>query len=288
MKAAPDEYGFYSNVNPDVPHPRWSQASERRIGEAGTAADAAVQRLRGAGGEPVRGDGPEGQLLMRRVKWLQVLVHAAALIPLAWLVLDAALGRLSVNPIQDIEQRTGKYALVLLVLSLWCTPANILTGWAPVVRWRRPLGLYAFGYAALHFLTFVGLDYGFNLRFLWADVAGKRYIFVGLAALLILIPAGRDVDKGLAEAAGKGWRALHRWVYLAGGLVDRALRVGGEGRYPGAADLGRGGGGGPVGPAAGGAGGARRTAGEAASGVRPQAGAKGDCAGRRKPRLLSH
>jgi sulfoxide reductase catalytic subunit YedY len=33
MAAASDEYGFYANVNPDVPHPRWSQASERRIGE---------------------------------------------------------------------------------------------------------------------------------------------------------------------------------------------------------------------------------------------------------------
>ena len=34
-KAARNEYGFYSNVNPDVPHPRWSQATERRIGEGG-------------------------------------------------------------------------------------------------------------------------------------------------------------------------------------------------------------------------------------------------------------
>jgi sulfoxide reductase catalytic subunit YedY len=35
MAAAPNEYGFYANVNPDVPHPRWSQATERRIGELG-------------------------------------------------------------------------------------------------------------------------------------------------------------------------------------------------------------------------------------------------------------
>jgi len=35
MAMAPEEYGFYANVNPDVPHPRWSQASERRIGELG-------------------------------------------------------------------------------------------------------------------------------------------------------------------------------------------------------------------------------------------------------------
>lgn len=156
---------------------------------------------------------------MRKVTLWQVAVHVAALIPLAWLLFDAATGHLSVNPIQDIEQRTGKYALILLVLSLWVTPANILTGWSPVTRWRRPLGLYAFGYAALHFLTFAGLDYGFNLRFLWADVAGKRYIFVGLAALLILVPLALTSTRGWQRRLGKAWRKLHRWVYLAGALV---------------------------------------------------------------------
>ena len=156
---------------------------------------------------------------MRKINRWQLLVHVAALIPLAWLLFDAAAGRLSVNPIQDIEQRTGKIALVLLVLSLWCTPANILTGWSPVTRWRRPLGLYTFGYAALHFLTFIGLDYAFNLSFIWADVAGKRYIFVGLAALLILIPLALTSTAGWQKRLGKTWRKLHRWVYLAGGLV---------------------------------------------------------------------
>lgn len=155
----------------------------------------------------------------RRFNLLQLLVHVAALIPLAWLIFDAATGRLSVNPIQDIEQRTGKYALILLTASLWCSPVNIITGWAAVTRWRRPLGLYAFGYAALHFLTFIGLDYGFNLRFLWADVAGKRYIFVGLTALLILIPLALTSTRGWQRRLGKAWRKLHRWVYLAGGLV---------------------------------------------------------------------
>jgi methionine sulfoxide reductase heme-binding subunit len=156
---------------------------------------------------------------MRKAHLWQVLVHVAALIPLAWLIFDAVTGRLSANPIQDVEQRTGKYALVLLVLSLWCTPAYILTGWSAVTRWRRPLGLYAFGYAAVHFLTFVGLDYAFNFRFLWADVAGKRYIFVGLAALLILIPLAVTSTKGWQRRLGRAWRKLHRWVYVAGGLV---------------------------------------------------------------------
>jgi sulfoxide reductase heme-binding subunit YedZ len=87
------------------------------------------------------------------------------------------------------------------------------------LRWRRPLGLYAFGYAALHFTAFVGLDYGFNLGFIWADIANKRFIFVGLAALLILIPLALTSTSGWQKRLGKAWRKLHRWVYLAGALV---------------------------------------------------------------------
>ncbi len=156
---------------------------------------------------------------MRKVTVPQAVVHAAALIPMAWLLLDAATGGLTVNPIQDIEQRTGKAALVLLVLSLSCTPLSTITGWAPPVRWRRPLGLYAFGYAAVHFLTFIVLDYGLNLGLLWADVAGKRYILVGLAALLILIPLALTSTRGWQRRLGKAWRKVHRLVYVAGGLV---------------------------------------------------------------------
>ncbi|MGQ9489895.1 MAG: sulfite oxidase heme-binding subunit YedZ [Anaerolineae bacterium] len=149
----------------------------------------------------------------------QLLVHCAALAPLAWLVTDALTGNLGANPIQAIEQRTGRYALYLLVASLACTPIQIVTGWVPVIRWRRPLGVYAFGYAALHFVTFIGLDYGFNLVYLWADVGNKRYIFVGAAAFLILLALAVTSTKGWQKRLGKRWQRLHRWVYLAGGLV---------------------------------------------------------------------
>ncbi len=149
----------------------------------------------------------------------QLLVHLAALLPLAWLVIDAAVGNLSVNPIQDITQRTGRYALILLASSLSCTPVRILTGWAGVVRWRRPLGLYAFLYAVLHFATFIGLDYRFNLAYIWADVNNKRYIFVGAAALSILLALALTSTARWQRRLGKAWQRLHRWVYLAGGLA---------------------------------------------------------------------
>jgi sulfoxide reductase heme-binding subunit YedZ len=148
-----------------------------------------------------------------------MLVLAAGLIPLAWLAFDALRGNLTANPIQAIEQRTGRYALYLLVASLACTPLYIVTGWSVPLRWRRPLGLYAFMYAALHFLTFLGLDYGFDLGLIWADVAGKRFIFVGAAAFIILLLLALTSTKGWQRRLKKAWTRLHRWVYAAGGLV---------------------------------------------------------------------
>jgi sulfoxide reductase heme-binding subunit YedZ len=143
----------------------------------------------------------------------------AALAPLVWLIFNALAGNLTANPIQAIEQRTGRYALYLLVASLACTPLYIVTGWSVPLRWRRPLGLYAFMYALIHFLTFLGLDYGFDLGLIWADVAGKRYIIVGAAAFIILLLLALTSTKASQRRLKKTWVRLHRWVYAAGGLA---------------------------------------------------------------------
>jgi sulfoxide reductase heme-binding subunit YedZ len=149
----------------------------------------------------------------------QGLVHIVALAPAALLLLDAATGNLSANPIQEVTQRLGRAAFVLLVASLSCTPLVIVTGWRAISRWRRPLGVYAFLYALAHFVFFIGVDYGFNLRFILDDLGNKRYIVVGLSALLILLPLAVTSTKGWQARLGKRWQKLHRWVYLAGVLV---------------------------------------------------------------------
>ncbi|MFC2034637.1 sulfite oxidase heme-binding subunit YedZ [Chloroflexota bacterium] len=153
---------------------------------------------------------------MRRLKahWLQVLVYIAALLPLAVLAWDFAQGRLTANPIQEITLRTGTYSLVLLVLSLACTPINIVFGFKPVLQLRRPLGLYGFMYASLHFLNIIGMDYGFNFRLLREDVFGKGYIWVGFVALLVLLPVAITSTKGWVKRLGKNWKRLHWLVYL--------------------------------------------------------------------------
>ncbi len=154
-----------------------------------------------------------------RIDWLRAFTHAAALTPLALLVWDYTQDQLSVNPIQDITFRTGRTALALLVLSLACTPANTLFGFKRALTVRRALGLYAFLYAGLHFLTFIGLDYGFDLSLIGATIAEKRYVLVGFAAFLLLLPLALTSTKGWMKRLGKRWKLLHRSVYLAGLLA---------------------------------------------------------------------
>ncbi len=158
---------------------------------------------------------------MSRLKFtpFQLAVHAAALAPLALLLVAWLTDNLTVNPIQEATFRTGKTAMVLLVASLACTPANTVFGFRPALKVRRALGLYAFLYAAIHLAIFMGLDYGFDLRLVALELAEKRYILVGAAALLILLPLAVTSTKGWQRRLGKAWKTLHRWVYLAGVLV---------------------------------------------------------------------
>ena len=155
----------------------------------------------------------------RRDPLLQAAVHVGALVPLALLIWDGLHNDLTVNPIQAITARTGKAALVLLVLSLACTPANTIFGFRRALRWRRPLGMYAFLYVSLHFLNFSVLDYGLDMGLLRQAIFGKRYALAGLAAGLLLAPLAVTATRGWMRRLGKNWKRLHRLVYPAAVLA---------------------------------------------------------------------
>jgi sulfoxide reductase heme-binding subunit YedZ len=155
----------------------------------------------------------------RRVPWLQVATHVGALTPLAVLVYLFWQDQLGPVPIAAVIRRTGRYALVLLILSLVPTVVRTLTGYGELLQVRRWLGLYAFLYAALHFLAFAGLDYQFNFALIIQAIwEGRREIF-GAAALIILGLLALTSIRGLMVRLGKAWKRLHRLVYLAGALV---------------------------------------------------------------------
>lgn len=159
-----------------------------------------------------------------RARWRAVdggrwLVHVGALLPAIWILAAWVGGGLTVNPYQAVEQRTGRVALILLILSLACSPANLLLGWRWALRHRRTLGLYAFAYASAHLLILVGLDYGFALRLLRADLSGKPFIWIGAAALLILVFLAATSFPVWKKRLGRNWKRLHRLAYLAALLV---------------------------------------------------------------------
>jgi sulfoxide reductase heme-binding subunit YedZ len=150
---------------------------------------------------------------------LKLSVHIGALIPLAVMIWDYYGGNLGAEPIREITLRTGKTAIILLMMSLAITPAHIWFGWKQIIPLRRLLGLYAFFYASLHLIIFLWLDYLLDPQLIVEALFAKRYALVGLAAFLILLPLTVTSTRAAMRKLGKNWKTLHKLAYLAGVLV---------------------------------------------------------------------
>jgi sulfoxide reductase heme-binding subunit YedZ len=161
-----------------------------------------------------------GEIVKRfKMTPLQIAAHIAALIPLAWLLWDFWQGNLGPDIIREATLRTGKAALIMLVAALACTPINLVFGFKPALKLRRPFGLYSFMYASIHFSIFIGLDYGFDFSLLQDALFEKRYALVGLAAGSILLALALTSTIGWQRRLKKNWKRLHKFVYLAGILA---------------------------------------------------------------------
>ncbi len=146
-------------------------------------------------------------------------IFVLALVPFLLLAQDALTDGLGTNPIEQVTHRTGWWALTFLLLTLAVTPIRQLLGIGWLVRLRRMLGLYAFFYASLHFLTYIGLDQFFAFEFIVEDIVDRPYITVGFAAFLILVPLTvTSTKKMVRRLGGRRWNLLHKTVYVATGL----------------------------------------------------------------------
>jgi sulfoxide reductase heme-binding subunit YedZ len=145
----------------------------------------------------------------------KVAVFLLCLVPMAWLVFSALTDQLSANPIKDITEETGTWALRFLLLTLCVTPLRKLTGWTEVIRYRRMLGLYAFFYGLLHFLTYAWLDQFFSISDIVQDVYKRPFITAGFSSFVVMIPlAITSTKKWIARLGGRRWQLLHRLTYV--------------------------------------------------------------------------
>jgi len=152
---------------------------------------------------------------MRLKRFLQKApVFLACLAPVTWLAWAAVHARLGANPISEITKETGTWTLRFVVLTLAITPIRRLAGWNALVRYRRMLGLFAFFYGTLHFLTYVWLDQFFDTASITKDVIKRPFITVGLTAFVLMVPLAPASTTGwIRRLGGKRWQALHRLVY---------------------------------------------------------------------------
>jgi sulfoxide reductase heme-binding subunit YedZ len=144
------------------------------------------------------------------------LVFVVCLVPLALVVGDAfgITGSLGANPVEEILDRFGNWALRFVLLTLAVTPLRKLTGWNWLQRFRRMLGLFTFFYALLHFLTWLILDQGMLMPAIVEDIAKRPFITIGFAALLLLIALAATSTNGMRRRLGRRWQSLHNAVYV--------------------------------------------------------------------------
>ena len=157
--------------------------------------------------------------LLKRYTPLQIVMHLAAWSPFARLLIEAFTGGLTANPIQHIEQRTGRAALTLLILSLAATPLNSLFGWSEMIKRRRALGLYSFMYAAIHVVIFLDLDYGLAWSLIFQTIFEKPFILLGATSFLLLIPLAVTSFDIWKVRLRKNWKRLHTLIYFIAPMV---------------------------------------------------------------------
>lgn len=154
----------------------------------------------------------------RRV--IKPAVFFACLVPISQLVYGAFWGDLGANPVETITNTTGIWTLRLIVITLAITPLRWLTKWNTVILFRRMLGLFAFFYGTLHFMTYFILDRSLLFDELWEDVMKRPYITMGFSAFVLMIPLALTSTQGwIRRLGGHRWNLLHRLIYLTGILA---------------------------------------------------------------------
>ena len=182
---------------------------------------------------------------------MKLLVFAAALIPFAHLVWRGFNGNLTADPLVEITNETGIWTLRFVVITLAITPIRRLIGWNTIIRFRRMLGLFAFFYAMLHFLTYLVGDRFASLDFpdgfvawstfvnligsIWDDIAKRPYITVGFIAFVSMVPLAFTSTAGwIRRMGGRNWQRLHQLIYVTGiaGVIHYWWRVKADTLHP--------------------------------------------------------
>lgn len=154
------------------------------------------------------------------------LLYAIGFVPAAWYFWLGATGQIPGNAVKEFEHLLGIWALRFLFATLAVTPLRDLLD-INLLRYRRALGLLAFWYVVMHFLTYMVLDQSLDLSTVATDIARRPFITIGMACLVLLVPLAATSNGWSIRRLGRRWNQLHKLVYaiVLGGAVHFAMSV---------------------------------------------------------------
>jgi methionine sulfoxide reductase heme-binding subunit len=172
---------------------------------------------------------------MNDAKFNKALIFINSLVPLLLLGWDAFHGNMGANPIEFFLRTTGVLTLTFLIITLAVTPLRKIFGWSQLVKYRRMLGLYAFFYVCLHFITYFGFDRSLNISGTISDIIQRPFIAIGMLSFFLMIPlAITSTNRMIKRLGGKNWTKLHKLIYpiAIGGVIHFWMIVKSDIFYP--------------------------------------------------------
>ena len=156
---------------------------------------------------------------MRQIRLIwKPAIFLLCLVPATLVITDAfeITGQLGANPIEEIQDRFGIWAIRFIMITLSVTPLRHLTGWNWLIRFRRMFGLFTFFYVLMHFLTWLILDQSLLLSAIAEDLTERPFITIGFTALVLLTALAVTSTNGMRRRMGRRWQKLHYSVYVIG------------------------------------------------------------------------
>ena len=148
------------------------------------------------------------------IKYFKLSIFISSLIPFLLITYKIFFNKLGPEPVKEITHFTGEWTLIFICLTLSMSPLQKFTNLNYWIKIRRMLGLFVFFYASLHLLTYIGIDYRFGWQPIFDDVVKKKYIFVGFAAWVLLIPLTITSSQKMLLLLKQNWKKLHRLIYI--------------------------------------------------------------------------
>ena len=148
------------------------------------------------------------------IKYFKPIIFILSTIPFLFITYKIFFNKLGPEPVKEITHFTGEWTLIFICLTLSMSPLQKFTNLNYWIKIRRMLGLFVFFYASLHLLTYIGIDYRFSWQPIFDDVVKKKYIFVGFAAWILLIPLTITSSQKMMLLLKQNWKKLHRLIYV--------------------------------------------------------------------------